>query len=139
MKKIDKPNITEEDKGSLYTTNGKDVWVLDGFIKPKPEPEISFCKYGNGEIIKRGLLSEFKDFRRLAVVGELPKPPRKTRSDKGVLKKKTIEERQAEVLNVEVSEVARIKSNIRLDEAANIPKEIADQLAEQVRHIKGKG
>ena len=83
-----KPNITPENISSLYTTNGKDVWILDSFIEPKPEPEIFMRKYGNAEIVKEGLLSEFKDFRRLVVVGELPKPPRKTRSDKGKPKTK---------------------------------------------------
>lgn len=74
-----KPNITTEDVGRWYT-DGTDVWKLDDFI---PEPQVSMSKVaslGNdaqAHEVKKGNLSEFKDFRRL-----IPEPETRKRFKK---------------------------------------------------------
>jgi hypothetical protein len=74
-----KSNITSEDIGRWYT-DGTDVWRLDDFI---PEPQVSMSKVASLENdpqaheIKKGYLSEFKDFRRLIPEPEPRKRPKK--------------------------------------------------------------
>lgn len=65
-----KPNITTEDIGKWYT-DGTDVWKLEDFI---PEPQVSMSKVASADEIKKGYLSDFKDFRRL-----VPEPEHRRR------------------------------------------------------------
>ena len=68
-----KSNITTEDIGKWYT-DGTDVWKLEEFI---PEPQVSMSKVASPDEIKKGNLSEFKDFRRLLPEREPRKRPKK--------------------------------------------------------------
>ncbi len=80
-----KPNITPEDVlKTFYTLDGKSICLLTKYTPPAAEPEIFMREFGTENIIK-GTLSQFKDYRRLQVEGELPKA-RKTRKDKGTKK-----------------------------------------------------
>jgi hypothetical protein len=68
-----KLNITVEDIGKWYT-DGIDVWKLEEFI---PEPQVSMSKVSSVGDVKKGYLSDFKDFRRL-----IPEPEPRKRTKK---------------------------------------------------------
>jgi len=78
---MNKENITVEDIGGIYTSNGTDVWRCS---ERTAEPQVMMVSYFDGEI-KEGNLSEFKNFVRLLPETKLV-PPRKTRKDKGTKK-----------------------------------------------------
>ena len=76
-----KSNITTEDIGRWYT-DGTDVWKLDDFI---PEPQVTMSRVASlgsdpqAHEIKKGNLSDFKEFRRLIPETERGRRPRKQR------------------------------------------------------------
>ena len=72
-----KSNITNADIGRWYT-DGTDVWILDEVFVPEPQVSMSKVASTGGDPkkhqIKKGNLSDFKDFRRL-----IPEPEPKKR------------------------------------------------------------
>ena len=75
-----KPNITTSDIGRWYT-DGADVWIIDDVFIPEPQVSMSKVVSMGGDPkkhqVKKGNLSDFKDFRRL-----IPEPEPKNRINK---------------------------------------------------------
>ena len=70
--KKSKTEFATTDIGKWFTTDGTDIWTLKEFI---PEPMVTMVRLDK-EQVKAGMVSEFKDFVRLAPEAD---PPARTK------------------------------------------------------------